>query len=146
MGMLKWIDLPPVWLLGFIGAAWLVRPDTDFVPLATTGTIVFWIGIAFILWAVVTMSMAKTTVVPHMRAARLVTNGPFRISRNPIYLGDAFVLSGLLLRWDMAWYLPVVILFAWIISVRFIRPEEARLTEDFGEEFQNWCLKTRRWL
>lgn len=144
--MLKWIDLPPVWLMGFIMVAWLLRPETGAAPLTLVGTVLFWAGLALIFWAAVTMMRAQTTVVPHLRAARLVTHGPFRFSRNPIYLGDAMVLSGLLMRWDMALFLPIVIVFGWIITVRFIRPEESRLTEDFGAEFQNWCLKTRRWL
>lgn len=142
--MLKWIDIPPVWLLGFLVAAWLVSPGQGGLNL--TGGLIVGTGLVFIFWAAATMMAARTTVVPHMRAAELVTTGPFRYSRNPIYLGDALVLTGCLLRWDLLIALPAVFVFCWIITVRFIRPEEARLREDFGAAFDEWCSKTRRWL
>ncbi|MEM8592075.1 MAG: isoprenylcysteine carboxylmethyltransferase family protein [Pseudomonadota bacterium] len=144
--MLKWIDLPPVWLAAFAAAAWIIAPF-DAGPLAKTfGAALVTTGLVLILWAAMTMFRARTTVVPHLRATSLVTTGPFRFSRNPIYLADALILAGLLLRWGLPWALPSVILLIWIINRRFILGEEARLKEDFGAKFDAWCAKTRRWI
>ena len=87
-----------------------------------------------------------TTVLPHKAASALVTSGPFRISRNPIYLGDALILAGLILWWQawaMVWLLPA---FVVVIDRRFVRPEEARLRATFGAAFDAYAARVRRWL
>jgi len=144
--LLKWIDLPPVWLAAFIAVAWSVSPGQSTGWVSILGGLLVVTGLALMVWAVARMAAARTTVVPHLRASRLVTDGPFRWSRNPIYLGDALVLAGLLLRWQLWWALPLVAVFGWIITTRFIRAEEQRLREDFAPEFASWCRKTRRWI
>ncbi|MEO0487883.1 MAG: isoprenylcysteine carboxylmethyltransferase family protein [Pseudomonadota bacterium] len=144
--MLKFIDLPPVWLALFIAVAWGVSPGAAGAPWAQIGGLLVLAGIGLILWAALVFARARTTIIPHRRASALVTHGPFRLSRNPIYLADALILAGLLLRWDLAWALPSVALLMWIIATRFIVAEEARLTQDFPEAFAAWSLKTRRWL
>ncbi|MEM9844984.1 MAG: isoprenylcysteine carboxylmethyltransferase family protein [Pseudomonadota bacterium] len=144
--MLKWIDLPPIWLLGFILVAWWASPGQSGALLALFGGGLVLAGLALMVWAVFEMARAKTTVIPHLHASALVTTGPFGFTRNPIYLGDALVLAGLLLRWQLWWALPLVAVFVWIITRRFILHEEQRLTEDFGSAFEEWCSKTRRWL
>ena len=88
----------------------------------------------------------KTTIIPHLEAASLITNGVFARSRNPIYLADAIILAGLALRWDFAPGLLLVPVFMWLIQTRFIRAEETRLQAAFGEAFTQYAEKTRRWL
>jgi len=86
-------------------------------------------------------------VIPHRTAEHLVTRGIFTQTRNPIYLGDAFVLVGALLYWE-AQLLAFVLVpaFMWVITVRFIKPEEAMLQERFGDDFTQYCAAVRRWL
>lgn len=152
----RWIDIPPVWLALCLAAAWAGRQPSLFPsgsPYAALGQgfdllaiLLVAAGIGLMAWALLTMARARTTPVPHQPPAALVMTGPFRLTRNPIYLGDALVLSGALLWWHawvMAWLLP---LFVWIITVRFIRPEEARLRTAFGPDFEAWAARTRRWL
>ena len=76
----------------------------------------------------------------------LVTDGIFALTRNPIYLGDLFILSGLILHWNAPLAVPLVFLFQFILLRRFILPEEARMKEHFGAEFDQYAEKTRRWL
>ena len=61
----------------------------------------------------------KTTVIPHLEASHLVQSGIFSRTRNPIYLGDALVLTGLVLRFDAVLSLVLVPAFVWIIERRF---------------------------
>lgn len=149
---MKWIDIPPVWLLGAMGVAWLqisFWPSTlsfgsrwaDFVGGLLVGG-----GLVLIALALYEMRRFKTTPIPHMEADRLVTTGIFSRSRNPIYLGDALILTGVILRWDAVLALPLVPLFIWTIEQRFIVTEESGLRRKFRADFARYCQKTRRWL
>lgn len=96
--------------------------------------------------ALVAMRRAGTTILPNGRPRVLVVNGPFGISRNPLYLallllyaGAAFFLSSL----GSLLLLPAV--FAWI-HFGAVRPEEARLLRLFGEEYARYCSAVPRWL
>jgi len=103
-------------------------------------------GLLSIGLAALEMRRARTTVIPHMEPDALVTSGIFRRSRNPIYVGDALVLTGLILRWGAWPSLVLVPLFVWLITDRFVLDEEARLRARFGAAFDAYVERTRRWL
>jgi len=145
---MKWIDLPPVWLVGFLFlGATMPRVGEVFYKQALMGQCFVAVGVLFMGLAVVQMRRQRTTVIPHRTAEHLVTRGIFTQTRNPIYLGDAFVLVGALLYWE-AQLLAFVLVpaFMWVITVRFIKPEEAMLQERFGDDFTQYCAAVRRWL
>lgn len=143
------LDLPPVWLAAHMAVAWalsLVSPPLfgwigDGFGVALVG-----LGILVMLGAVAQMTLARTTVIPRRDPTSLVTSGLFAWSRNPIYLADLIVLCGVILWLDAILALPLIPGFAWLIQTRFIRDEEARLTQAFGPEFDLWAAHTRRWL
>ncbi len=150
--MMKWFDIPPVWLLMALVMTWVVAdvqplwlrtggPLTDLL-----GGLLVGAGIVLILLAMAEMRKRQTTVIPHQEASHLVTTGIFKRSRNPIYLGDALILAGLALRWDAPIALILVPLFMFTITQRFILPEEDGLRRKFRAEFARYCEKTRRWL
>lgn len=103
-------------------------------------------GVALAVWAALSFRAAKTTIVPHQAPSALITTGAFAWSRNPIYLADAIVLFGWWLIFGAALPLLFVAIFIWIINVRFIRPEEQRLAEAFGDEFRAYASTVRRWI
>ncbi len=148
--MLKWIDIPPVWLAGFIVLVWGLGPVVPMQFAAgwshVLGLICILAGLALIVLAVLVMVQKRTTPIPHMQPDALVTTGVFAVSRNPIYLGDALILVGVILRANAPILLILVPIFAWTITVRFIIAEETRLTTAFGPAFEAYCLKTRRWV
>ena len=150
--MLKWIDIPPMWLLGFALLAWVQAAHfpaglgfgggwADFAGGLLVGG-----GLVLMAMAFVEFRRHRTTVIPHQEAERLITSGIFKRSRNPIYLGDALILTGLILRWDAVLALPLVPIFVWAIEKRFVIAEEDRLRRKFRAEFARYCQKTRRWL
>ena len=147
---LKMIDIPPVWLLGFAVLVWwadaLMPMATGSDGLVALGTGLVTAGCVLIGVAALQFWQHKTTIIPHLEAASLITNGVFARSRNPIYLADAIILAGLALRWDFAPGLLLVPVFMWLIQARFIHAEEARLRAAFGEAFTQYAEKTRRWL
>lgn len=142
------LDYPPVWLAGFAAAAWLAGEALPLrLPLArAAGWALIAAGVLLIAAAAAQMLARRTTLDPHGVPSTLVTQGVFRFSRNPIYLADVLILTGLCLAWDAAAALPLVPAFATIITRRFIRPEEARLAAAFPQAFAHWSARTRRWL
>ncbi|MDQ7070488.1 MAG: isoprenylcysteine carboxylmethyltransferase family protein [Rhodobacterales bacterium] len=150
--MLKWIDLPPVWLalaaLGAWGQATYFPMDLSFGGAWADFAGGIFIGGGLILMALAFVEMRKhrTTVIPHLNANALVSSGIFSRTRNPIYVGDALVLAGLILRWDAVLALPLVPIFILVIEKRFIIGEEDRLRRKFRSQFAAYCEKTRRWV
>lgn len=152
MKLLRWIDIPPVWLLLFCTIAWLQAKHFDlglnFGPVWADllGGILVGGGILLMLLAVFEMWRMRTTVVPHREADVLVTSGIFSRVRNPIYLGDVSALAGLILYWDAVLALPLIPVFVWVIERRFIIPEEDRLRRKFRADFARYAQKVRRWV
>jgi protein-S-isoprenylcysteine O-methyltransferase Ste14 len=111
------------------------------------GTALCMAGFGIMTWAALVMMRHRTTVDPHGSPTALVTSGPFRWSRNPIYLGDAFVLTGFCLLFG-AWPLAPLLVWAFgcVITIRFIRPEEARLKTRFPDQFTTFSARTGRWI
>ena len=148
--MLKWIDLPPVWLALFAAGAWALQPH---LPGPELGPRADWIGGVFILGGIVLAGLAviqmrrhRTTIIPHQTPSALVTTGVFRLSRNPIYLADAILLGGWILILGQPVALILIPFFALLIERRFIVPEEARLSAKFVAEFAAYTQQTNRWL
>lgn len=143
-------DLPPIWLAGFAAIVWYVGALWPIALFGNAGYVIgavlVGIGILVMLFAIVQMTSLGTTVIPRRDPNALVTNGIFRLSRNPIYLADALILMGLILRWDAVLALPLVAAFIAVIQRRFIVDEEARLRAGFGAEFDAYMGRTRRWI
>lgn len=90
--------------------------------------------------------LRRTTVIPHGRPAQLVTDGPFAISRNPMYVALTLLYCGTALLSAQAW--PLVLAAGPIGIVQFvvIPYEERRLRDAFGEAYVDYCHRVRRWL
>lgn len=148
--LIRWLDWPQAWALG----AGLVIAILGWVGFPVgfgiygPGLALSCLGIAVWLMgsAVLAMRRAKTTVNPRGTPAALVTGGVFAISRNPIYLGDLFLLLAASFWWDTPLGLLVAAGFVWVANDRFITGEEERLGEIFGDEAAHWFNRTRRWL
>lgn len=144
-------DLPPLWLALFCILAWFLGTELPIYSVASpglraTGAVLSVLGLCLIAWAAIWFHRSGTTIEPHHTPSVLILDGPFRFSRNPIYLGMAMILTGLVL-----WYgaLSAVILpgiFISVISLRFAIPEENRLIETFGDDARAYLERTRRWL
>lgn len=123
-------------------------PSTGAWPtvLTVTGAVLFVAGLALMAWAAYVMWRHETTVIPWARVDHLMTGGPFRYTRNPIYLGDLLVYLGVTLVAGTWW--PIVLLPAPIVVMqRFvIAREEAYLGERFGQEYAAYRARVRRWV
>ena len=149
---MKWVDIPPVWLLGALALAWW-QPRVLSMGLSFGGSWKAWVGAGLVLAGLGLMAMAfvafrqhRTSVVPHQVPKALITTGIFARTRNPIYLGDVLILAGCILRWDAVLSVILVPIFVQLLVRRFILDEEARLQSKFPEEAQAYWVLTRRWL
>ena len=151
MNLLKWIDLPPVWLIGTLGAAFgldrmLPGLGLGFDPLGWLGQALVAAGLGAMGLGAFELVRHRTTFIPRRKPSHFVRQGIFRVSRNPIYLGDALVLTGAILHWDVLPALVLVPAFMALITRRFILGEEAGLIEAFGRSAEAWFARVRRWL
>ncbi|HEX7553857.1 MAG TPA: isoprenylcysteine carboxylmethyltransferase family protein [Geothrix sp.] len=96
--------------------------------------------------ALITFRLAHTTVRPDRPAAELVTHGPFRLSRNPMYVSLALVQAGIALLANALW--PLLLLLPALLLIRYhvIAREETYLVSRFGHDYQAYCQSVRRWL
>jgi protein-S-isoprenylcysteine O-methyltransferase Ste14 len=110
------------------------------------GLVTFSLGAAIAGWGWVTFHRAGTTKTPGERSTHLVTWGPYRFSRNPMYVGMAIAYVGeaLLLRhvWPVL-LLPLVLAYVnWVV----IPVEQSVLQDVFGEGYREYQARVRRWL
>ena len=145
------LDWPPVWLLIAMFVTWglaryLPGLTLSFPGQRPLGLLLIAAGLLITILAALEMRRARTTVVPRREPSALVTGGVFRFSRNPIYLSDEIMLAGWILLWGAVPALPLLWLFPKIIEKRFIRGEEEKMRARFGEEFDEWARRTRRWI
>jgi len=148
---MKRIDLPPVWLAGFLLIAWdLTRifPQTRAtIPFqGQMAAALFIVGMLLTVLALLEMARAKTTIVPRKDPNALVTSGVFRLSRNPIYLADLVFLGAGIMLWGSVAGLPLLWLFPRLIQRRFIDDEEEKMRQFFGKEYDDWTQRTKRWM
>ncbi len=149
---MRLIDTPPVWLVGFAALAWMQARALP-LGLSLDGAITDLLsgiliggGIVLAIMAVVEFCRHRTTVIPHETPSAMVQSGIYKRSRNPIYVGDVLILTGLILRFDAVLSLVLIPIFVWLLERRFIIPEEDRLRRTFRADFARYERKTRRWI
>jgi protein-S-isoprenylcysteine O-methyltransferase Ste14 len=103
-------------------------------------------GLAILTWAAVTLRRHRTTILPHQGASTLVTDGPYRWRRHPIYIADVFLLFGMAELTRNIWFVILGFAFAGIVTVLQIIPEEQHLEAKFGDEWRTYAARTRRWI
>jgi protein-S-isoprenylcysteine O-methyltransferase Ste14 len=103
-------------------------------------------GTLLVLACIGRFAAARTTILPHGAPARLVTGGPYRLTRNPMYLGMGCLHLGVAaMRHDALAAVLVVVPLA-LLQLVVIPSEERRLLAAFGESYAAYCATVRRWL
>jgi len=112
-----------------------------------------WLGVGLILaggglavWGARTFAVVGTTIKPFERSRVVVTEGPYRFTRNPMYLGMVAMLVGiaLVLGTPAPWLAAVAL--AVTLQLRFIRHEERALAASLGEPYERYRSRVRRWI
>ncbi|MGB5530922.1 MAG: isoprenylcysteine carboxylmethyltransferase family protein [Ignavibacteriaceae bacterium] len=115
-------------------------------PFYLVGFLFFIIGTVLNIWADQLLKKQKTTVKPNEKPTVLIETGAFKISRNPMYLGMALILFGAGFILGSITSFIGSIIFVAAMEIAFIPQEEKNLREQFGEEFEKYKKKVRRWI
>lgn len=139
---------PPVLVALLAGIIWfLPSTHTQSAALSYLGTVLIVAGLGINAWPKVLFRRAGTSISPVQPAlARaLVTHGPYRFSRNPMYLGYAVALLGWVACLAQPWGLFATTLFVAYITRFQILPEERHLSARFPAQYAAYCRAVRRW-
>lgn len=144
------LPLPPVlFLVGLaaIAALWALHSERYGLgwPVALIGLIPFFLGLGLAIRAKGLFRKIGTNVVSDLPPDRLVTHGPFRYSRNPMYLGMTAALFGAAAISGALCAFLVPLAFAALVTRSYIRSEERMMAEAFGPDWDAYRAKVRRW-
>ena len=115
------------------------------LPTGWIGAMVFAFALALVAWAIVTMTRAGSNVPTNRPTTTIVESGPYRFTRNPIYLGMFLGLTGLAVAFDTLWLLMMLVPFALVIRYGVVAREEAYLERKFGDAYRHYRARVRRW-
>ncbi|MDC3150639.1 isoprenylcysteine carboxylmethyltransferase family protein [SAR86 cluster bacterium] len=110
------------------------------------GLILILSGISLVFVSFRFMRKMKTTFIPDGTPEVLISSGPFKFSRNPIYLGMLTVLVGVAFLMSSLSAIIIAFVFGIIINFTWIAHEEKKLHELFSEDWENYSSKVRRWI
>jgi len=143
------VPVPWVFVLTYLVGAGLERLFPINLRLTgafVIGTLLFTAGAVVAGWCLLIFRKLRTTTVPGRASAALVTWGPYRFSRNPMYVGLSLAYLGEAGMLRQAWpvlLLPLTIAYLnWVV----IPVEEARLQGVFQTEYERYRARVRRWL
>ena len=139
---------PPMIFGGLVVAGLLlqqVQPIALPPTLAWPGYALLAAGIVLDIWAMATMARARTNILPHRAADRLVTSGPFALMRNPIYVGNTIATFGLGLALQNGWLLAATPIAALATHYLAVVREQAHLQEKFGRAWSDYADKVKPW-
>ena len=144
---------PLVYVLGLLGGSilhsWIgrdVEPPSWRLALGVIGGVLVALGAALTVSGAVTFRRAKTEIPPIFPASTLVEWGPYRFTRNPMYVGFTVAYVGFALLLNVLWALVFLPIVVWIIARGAIAREEAYLKRRFGAEYEAYCRRVGRWL
>lgn len=142
---------PPVYVAMVIGLAfamdflWPLRIDY-YYSLAWSGYVVVALAIVILILCARQFHVHKTDLRPHKPASRMVHAGPYRLSRNPIYLGFLMLQLGYGFVEHHIWVILTLPVSFVILHFHVIASEEAYLRRRFGDEYEQYCQAVNRWL
>jgi protein-S-isoprenylcysteine O-methyltransferase Ste14 len=144
--------LPPpfVYLAGIIAGYLLQRVSPLPLPPAGLSRALGWLCIA--AWALIALPAlaaffrARTSMIPLTESRVLVQTGLYRFTRNPMYLGLAFLQAGVGLLWGQPWILIMLVPVILVIQSFTVAWEERYLERRFGDEYRAYRARVRRWI
>ena len=148
------IMLPPVATIGALGICFVLQfafdpnilsafPDLSLMIL---GGVLIIIGFLIAGLGVAAFHGADTNVDPTKPALTIVNTGPYRFTRNPMYIGLVLVHFGLGLAFSLDWTILLTPGLGLLLHFGVVLREEAYLTAKFGDQYRDLLQSTRRWI
>src|SRR5208283_4257565 len=116
------------------------------VPTGWLGATAFALAVALGAWAFTAMTRAGSNVPTNLPTTTIVDTGPYRFTRNPIYLGMMLGLIGEAIALNSLWPLVTLVPFALVIRYGVVAREEVYLERKFGDDYRRYRARVRRWL
>jgi protein-S-isoprenylcysteine O-methyltransferase Ste14 len=110
------------------------------------GWVVMVPGLLLLFWAMRSFARARTAIIPYNTTTAVVAYGPYRFSRNPMYIAMALVQVGFGIMFATAWILILLLPVIAVIRYGVIAREEKYLERKFGTGYLNYKNSVRRWL
>jgi protein-S-isoprenylcysteine O-methyltransferase Ste14 len=125
-----------------------LRPAPVFPPALETplGAALILVALGLVALCVREFRAARTPLPPYEPTRAIVRSGPYRFSRNPIYLAFTFLHLGLAIWVNSAWLLLTLAITLVVMHAGVIAREERYLARKFGAEYESYRSAVRRWL
>ena len=150
---MKIINLkPPLWCLILLGASWMAQllfHPTRIVQESkgtVLGIILLSFGVVLLIWAVGYFKRYNTAIKPTDEPSTLIQKGPYRFSRNPIYIAAILGLLGIAFWIGTLPFFFTPIVFFCLVQLFFIPFEEGNLKKVFKDRYLSYEKRVRRWL
>jgi protein-S-isoprenylcysteine O-methyltransferase Ste14 len=144
---------PPLWFLICVGAGWVLGhfapwalPGRDGVMRVGGGVAILVVSGLFVATSFVALARHQTPFDSGSTTVAIVTDGPFRPSRNPMYLSLLLLQLAIALLLDSVWMLILVVGLFIVLDITAVRPEERHLEEKSGDAYRDYEARVRRWL
>jgi protein-S-isoprenylcysteine O-methyltransferase Ste14 len=116
------------------------------MPHIEAGLVLFLVTLLVIRWSAATFRKAGTQVLINRAATAIVDTGPYRYSRNPIYVALFLGLVALAIGFDSLWFLAALVVIYFVIRYGVVAREEVYLERKFGAQYLDYKARVRRWL
>ena len=103
-------------------------------------------ALTLFFWAVITMRKGGGSIPTHKPTDTIISAGPYKHSRNPIYLAMILLLIGIAVWTNSLWFILMAIIDAVLLLNYVILHEESYLERKFGESYTSYKSQVRRWL
>lgn len=146
---------PPLLFAGSAIAGWIldrVLPLNFLQTFGVTGW-QFWLGLVILVFglvlglaAIMAFRLGRTNIHPHLPSLNVITDGPYKFTRNPMYVGALLGLLGLCMAASMEWLLVLLPAIAALLHFGVVLREELYLTAKFGALYTDYLARTKRWI
>ena len=146
------IPVPWVYAIAYlvgVGIQFVFPVNISGVLLSTIevlGVLLAAVGAVLMAWPQSIFRKHHTTTVPSETTTTFVTWGPYRFSRNPMYLGLFLFFAGISVIFSLVWSILLLLLVVYYVNSVVIPVEEKQLRKNFGEAYEQYCKKVRRWI
>ncbi len=147
---------PPFLFAGGILLAWLLGSRVHELPLIpesvplivirVVGYLLVLGGLVITAWGMIIFARAQTAIIPHKPASSLVETGPYKFTRNPMYTGMTSAYLGIAVLLDSGWAFLLLPPVLFLLQRLVIRREERYLSAAFGETYDAYRARVKRWV
>jgi protein-S-isoprenylcysteine O-methyltransferase Ste14 len=147
---------PPFLFVGGIVTAWLLESRVHKLPVIpdsispivyrAAGYVLGLAGIMMAAWGMITFARAHTAIIPHKAASLLVDTGPYGFTRNPMYTGMTLLYLGIAVHLNSGWAFLLLPLVLFLLHRFVIRREERYLSAEFGQAYDEYRARVKRWV